>query len=135
MTTRPRTPADLSFLGVSGALVTFGAASRHDPARTNRVSLDTATGAIRCDCAAAKCGRACWHAATIEAAWQSQPAMRAVRWLTDEQLARYGRKRAAMVAIYRARIGRAHAGDEIALAAARDEWRLRHPAQPERRAA
>lgn len=119
---------DLVFVGVSGEhqqIVTFGARSARDPARTNLVSYSTATGATHCDCKAAMCGRPCWHAELAEAAWLSHPAMQEVRWLTDARLLRYGRKLAAMTAIYEARAGRPLRADTVNLAAARSEWRRR----------
>jgi nucleoside phosphorylase len=119
---------ELTFVGVSGAraeVVTFGAPSSHDAARTNLVSLDTQTGAIHCDCKAAECYRPCWHATLVEEAWRTHPAMVEVRWLSLDQLERYGKKLVAMVGVYRARTGRVLPPDLINLAAARCEWRDR----------
>ncbi len=109
-------------------IVAFLAASAHDAARVNTVALDTTTGATLCDCRGTECGRACWHADHAAAAWLASPAMLAVRWLTDDQLARYGAKHALCVATYRGRIGKARGEDVIALTAARCEWRRRRSA-------
>lgn len=126
------TPAELSFHGCDDhtGIVAFVAPSEHDAARVNTTALDTLTGAIHCDCRGAECHRACWHADHITAAWLASPAMRAVRWLTTDQLLRYGLHHAGLVATYRARIGRALPADLVAVTAARCEWRRRAALAP-----
>lgn len=124
------TPAELTFLGCdpTTGIVDFTAPSGHDATRVNTISLDTATGATFCDCRGADCNRRCWHADHAAAAWLASPAMLAVRWLTDDQLLRYGNKHALCVDTYRARTGRARNEDVVALTAARCEWRRRRSA-------
>jgi len=126
------TPSELTLIGADDTtgIVTFTAPSKSHPATPNTVSLDTATGAILCDCKGAECGRACWHGDHVAAAWLRSPAMADVRWLTDTQLVRYGAKTAAMVATYRARTGRALNADAVNLVAARSEWRRRASLAP-----
>ncbi len=121
------TPAELAFLDACDltGIVHYAAPSKHAAGRINVVGLDTTTGAIACDCKAAQCGRPCWHAAHVAAAWLASPAMLAVRWLTADQLLRYGTKHALCVATYRTRIDRALADDMLALVAARCEFRGR----------
>lgn len=126
--TAPRhTPSELALLGCdeTTGIVAFVARSRHDAGRVNTVSLDTTNGAIFCDCKGADCGRACWHADLVVAAWLASPALAQVRWLTGAQLYRYGRKHRLCVDTYRARTGRVRADDALALVAARYEWRAR----------
>ena len=128
------TPAELRYHGCdeTTGIVEFVADSRHRPGHLNTVSLDALTGAIFCDCRAAECGRRCWHADHIAAAWLASPAMLDVRWLTDARLARYGQAAAAMVGTYRARTGRALPMDAANLIAARSEWRRRAALAPAR---
>lgn len=127
-------PAELAFLDADHltGIVAFAAPSRHDATRVNVVSLDTTNGDIHCTCKAGECGRLCWHARVVAAAWLASAAMLAVRWLTDAQLARYGAKHAAMVRIYAARTGRFLPADALALVAARHEWRRRIAARATR---
>lgn len=121
------TPAELTLVAAdhSTGIVEFAAPSRHDAARVNTVSLDTTNGDIRCDCQGAECGRACWHADHIVAAWLASPAMAEVRWLTAAGLVRYGTKHRLCVDTYTRRTGRFLAADALALVAARSEYRLR----------
>ncbi len=120
-------PAELALLGCDdhSGIVALIAPSRHDAHRINTVALDTTDGTTHCDCRASECNRRCWHADHAAAAWLASPAMLAVRWLTDDQLLRYGKKHALCVTTYRARTGRAWNEDVIALTAARCEWRRR----------
>jgi len=120
-------PAELTFSGADDltGIVTFTAMSASAPGTVNTVAYDTATGAIHCDCAGAACGRACWHADHVAAAWALSPTMLDVRWLAAGKLLRYGRKLASMVAAYRARGGRALPADMVNLTAARSEYRRR----------
>lgn len=104
-------------------VITFAADSKNDPARTNVVALDIATGNTLCDCRGAICGKVCWHCQAVADAWQQHPAVRALRWLTDVQLLRCGRKAAGMVAAYGAHV---RADDALTLLAARTEYRRRH---------
>jgi len=103
-------PAELALIGCDDitGIVEFATSSKHDAARVNVVSLDTATGETICDCRGAECGRDCWHSDHVSAAWLASDAMLAVRWLTDDQLFRYDRKARRMVDTYtpRARVGR-----------------------------
>ncbi len=124
------TPAELTFLGCDDTtgIAAFTVRSLHDAARTNTPAIDTLTGETYCDCRGAECGRACWHQDHIAAAWLASPAMQQVRWLTDAQLYRYGRKHRLCVDTYRARTGRALPADMVALTAARCEWRRRRSA-------
>ena len=126
------TPAELTFVGADDltGIAVFQAASAHDAARVNTTALDTTTGATLCDCKAAEFGRVCWHMAHALAAWQRTPAMRVARALADAALLRRGRKLAAMVGTYRARIGRPLPDDVTALVAARSEWRRRAALAP-----
>ena len=128
------TPAELVLVAVDDTtgIVTFQAASRSKPAQPNHVSLDTATGAIHCDCKGAQCREDCWHAELVAAAWLASPAMRDVRWLTAARLVRYGTAAAAMVDTYRARTGRVLPMDAANLIAARSEWRRRAALAPAR---
>ena len=121
------TPAELVLVAVDDTtgIVTFTAPSKSHPAQPNHVSLDTATGAIHCDCKGAQCHEDCWHADLVAAAWLGSPAMRDVRWLTAARLVRYGTTAAAMVNTYRARTGRVLPMDAANLIAARSEWRRR----------
>ena len=125
-------PSELSLVAVDDAtgIVTFQSASKSNPAQPNHTGYDTQTGAIFCDCKGAQCDRACWHADLVAAAWLASPAMLDVRWLTDDQLVRYGKTAAAMVATYRARTGRALPMDAANLIAARSEWRRRAALAP-----
>jgi hypothetical protein len=125
-------PSELTLIGCDDRtnIAVFQAPSAHDPSRVNTVALDLITGAILCDCKGAECGRACWHADLVGAAWAASPAMGDVRWLTADQLARYGRKLAAMAANYRARCGRVLPADALNLVAARCEWRRRAALAP-----
>ena len=106
-------------------IVAFAAPSKHDATRVNVVALDTTNGAVHCTCKGAECGRRCWHADHVLAAWLAAPAMRQVRWLTDAGLVRHGRKARAMVTIYAVRTGRFRPADALSLIAARHEWRWR----------
>ncbi len=127
LTAPQQTIAELTFVScdhVTG-IVAFAAPSTHDAARVNVVSLDTTNGDVHCTCRGAECGRRCWHADHVLAAWLAAPAMREVRWLTDAGLARHGRKARAMVTIYAARTGRVRPADALSLIAARHEWRRR----------
>jgi hypothetical protein len=121
------TAAELTFVAadhVTG-IVEFSAPSKHDATRVNIVSLDTTNGAILCTCKGFECGRACWHADHVLAAWLASPAMQQVKWLTDEGLVRHGKKARTMVTIYAARIGRTLPADALSLVAATCEWRRR----------
>jgi len=126
------TPAELVLVAVDDTtgIVTFTAPSKSHPAQPNHVSLDTATGAIHCDCKGAQCHEDCWHADHIAAAWRQTPAMRACLFLSSTALITQGRKAAAMVATYRARCGRPLQDDVIALVASRSEWRRRAALAP-----
>jgi len=107
-TAAQHTPAELTFVScdhVTG-IVTYAAPSKHEAGRTNHVALDTTNGATLCDCKGAECGRTCWHQGHIAAAWALSPAMQQVRWLTDEQLVRCGKRARSMTAIYLTRAGR-----------------------------
>jgi len=121
------TPTELAFVGADDltGIVTFHTISKSHPATPNTTNLDTLTGAIICDCRAAECGKECWHAALVTAAWYRTPAMGDVRWLTDSQLVRYGKTTAAMVNSYRQRTGRVLPMDAVNVIAARSEWRRR----------
>ena len=129
-TATQHTPAELAFVTADDltGIVTFAAVSKSHPAQPNVTSLDTLTGAIHCDCRGAECGRACWHADHIHAAWLRTGAMLDVLWLTDAELTRYGTKLGAMCRIYRARTGRVLPMDAINLVAARAEYRRRQAA-------
>ena len=125
-------PGHLTFIGCDDltGIAVFQAASAHDAARVNTTALDTVTGQILCDCKGAEFGRRCWHADHAVAAWHNTPAMVAARALADAALLRRGRKLAAMVGTYRARIGRPLPDDVTALVAARGEWRRRAALAP-----
>ena len=125
-------PAELAFVAADDltGIVTFQAPSKSHPAQPKTTGLDTLTGAIHCDCKGAQCHEDCWHADLVAAAWLASPAMRDVRWLTDTQLRRYGRKTAAMAIMYRARTGRVLPMDAANLIAARSEWRRRAALAP-----
>src|SRR4051812_49975986 len=103
-------------------IVVFEADSVSTPGKANHVSYDTITGAVHCDCKGAECGRECWHADWVAAAWQAHPACAEARALTTDGLLRYGHKLAGMVARYRATIGRALPLDAVNLVAARTEY-------------
>ena len=120
-------PAELAFVAADDltGIVTFRAPSKRHPAQPNTTGLDTLTGAIHCACKGADCGRRCWHADHVAAAWLRTGVMLDVRWLTDAELARYGTKLAGMVRIYRARTGRVLLADQVKLVAARAEYRRR----------
>jgi len=120
-------PAELRFLDACDRtnIVHFQSDSRHAAARTNTTGLDVLTGATFCDCQGAECGRQCWHRDLVAAAWAAHPAMREVRFLDAAKLLRYGRKAAAMIAVYRARTGRVLPMDAVNLLAARCEFRDR----------
>lgn len=124
-------PAELALHGCDdhSGIVALVAPSKHDADRINTVALDTANGATHCDCKAGDCTRRCWHADHALAAWLASPAMLAVRWLSDAQLLRYGKKHRLCVTSYRARTGRALPDDVVALTAARHEWRRRAAAR------
>ncbi len=123
-------PAELAFVAADDltGIVTFQASSKSHPAQPNTTSLHTTTGAIHCDCKGADCGRRCWHADHVLAAWLRTGAMLDVRWLTDAELTRYGTKLAGMVRMYRARTGRVLRADQVNLVAARVEYRRRQAA-------
>ncbi len=110
---------------VTTGIIAYAVASQHDARRTNIVSLDTTNGATYCTCKAGECHRTCWHTTAIGATWAAELTTQGVVWLTDAQLLRLGRKSAALVARYEARIGRSLASDRIALLAARAEYRRR----------
>ena len=127
-TTAQHTPAELRLAGCDEAvgLVRFQADSKSQPGRVNTVTLDTTTGACRCDCTAATVGRhPCWHATVAPLAWAAHPAMAEVRFLSDARLQAYGRKLAAMVRAYAARTGHVLPMDAVNLTAARCEYRRR----------
>ena len=125
-TTQTARPA-LRFLSAdtTTGIVAYAIASQHDASRTNIISLDTTTGDTFCTCKAGECYHSCWHIAAVHAVWAVEVAATGVVYLTDAQLLRYGRKAAAMVALYTARIGRSCAGDRIEVLAARSEYRRR----------
>lgn len=121
-------PAELAYAGCDDitGIVEFTAPSASATRQAvNTVSYDTSTGAIHCDCTAAMCGRACWHACWVVAAWERHQAMREVRILLGPQLLAFGRKHARLADTYRRRIGRVGEYDGVRLVAARYEWRHR----------
>ncbi len=131
LTAPHHSPAELALHGCDdrSGIVALVAPSKHDADRINTVALDTTDGATHCDCRAGECDRRCWHADHALAAWLASPAMLAVRWLSDDQLLRYGNKHRLCVTSYRARTGRALPDDVVALTAARREWRHRRAAR------
>lgn len=129
---RGHTFRDLVFVGVSGAsgeIVSYGAQSQSDKAKTNLVSLDVQTGDVTCTCIHCETHPnepcSCWLARLIDEAWERHPAHADVRWLTDSQLLAYGKKLASFARQYRERTGRALQADEVNLLAARSEWKRR----------
>lgn len=120
-------PAELTLLGCDDHtnIAVFQADSAHDAARVNTVAIDLLTGTILCDCRGAECGKQCWHADHVLAAWRRTPAAIVARHLSDTALCNLGKRSAALAATYRARIGRPLQDDVTALVAARWEWRRR----------
>ncbi len=125
-------PAELTLAACDDttAIVSFVAPSASTPGKHNTVSLDTATGAIFCDCKGAECGRECWHRDLVLQAWERHPAVLDVKWLPTDRLIRYGMKVSAMAAVYMARCGRTLPADAVAILAARYEFRRRAAAAP-----
>lgn len=120
-------PTELTFLDADDLLniAHFAAPSKSDPRKTNVVALDIITGETHCTCRAAECGLDCWHQTLAQAAWDGHSARRLASRYTAEQLATAGRKAHAMCAIYRRRAGRCLPDDQVALLAARCEYRAR----------
>jgi hypothetical protein len=121
-------PSELRFAGADDitGIVAFTAASKSERGKVNTVSLDTATGAIHCDCAAATVGTSsCWHADWVGAAWANHEARQLARRLTSAQLFKAGRKARHMCNTYRARVWRCVPADQAMLLACRQEWRER----------
>ncbi len=131
-TARLHGPAELTLLGCDDRtnIAVFQAASAHDARRTNTCALDLVTGKLLCDCRGAECGKQCWHADHVLAAWRRTPAAIVARRLSDTALCNLGKKSAVMIATYRARIGRPLQDDVTALVAARWEWRRRAALAP-----
>lgn len=119
--------SELSFVSADDltGIVTFSAASKSKPGTLNHVSLDTATGAVLCDCKGAECGRACWHQDWVSAAWSNHEARRLARAMTTGQLLKAGTKAAHLCKVYRARIWRCVPRDQEMLVACRCEYRER----------
>ena len=119
-------------------LAYFVAESASTPGAFNVVGLDVLTGETHCNCRAAEVGRACWHCALVQAAWDGQAACLLAARYNAEQLAAAGNKAASMCRQYRARCGRPLPADALAVLACRCEYRKRQAvavAQPDRAAA
>lgn len=97
----------------------FVADSKSAPGKVNVIGLDVLTGESHCSCRAAECGRACWHAALVQAAWDGHCARALAAYFGADQLAQAERKAASMIAAYRARCGRVLPSDQLILLACR----------------
>lgn len=69
-------PTELTYHSADGALglVYFTAESKSAPGKVNVIGLDVETGESHCSCKASEVGRACWHAALVQAAWDGHRA-------------------------------------------------------------
>lgn len=131
--------AELRFAGADDTtgIVHFQAESKGTKGKVNTVSLDTATGAIHCDCTAGIVGTSsCWHADWVGAAWAAHPSRQLARSFSVPQLLQAGKKAAHLCKVYRARIWRCVPTDQTMLVACRCEWRERQSigAAPQRAA-
>lgn len=120
-------PTELTFVDADDLLniVHFSAPSKTAKGKVNVVGLDVITGETHCTCRAAEVGKECWHQTLAQAAWDGHQARRLARRYTNEQLHAAGRKALAMCNIYRQRIARCLPADQLALLAARCEYRAR----------
>jgi hypothetical protein len=125
-------PTELRFLSADDTLdvAYFVADSKTAPGKVNVIGLDVLTGESHCSCKAAECGRDCWHAALVQAAWDGHSARLAVARLNNDQLEAAGEKANRMARIYRNRIGRTLPDDATTLIACRAEYRARRVAAP-----
>jgi len=123
-------PTELTYHSADEALniAYFTADSVSAPGQVNVIGLDILTGESHCSCRAAECGRACWHAALIQASWDGHQARILAARYNDAQLATIGRKAATMCCIYRLRIGRCLPADALTLLACRAETQARRGA-------
>lgn len=114
-------PSELKFVDADDLLniVHFSAPSKTTPGTLNIVGLDVITGETHCSCTGALCGRECWHATLVQAAWDGHSARLLAGRMNDDQLTVAGRKARAMCNVYRARIGRALPDDATTLLACR----------------
>jgi len=123
-------PSELRFHSADETLniAYFVADSASAPRQVNVVGLDILTGESHCSCRAAECGRACWHAALIQASWDGHEARILAARYNADQLATIGRKAETMCRIYRLRIGRCLPADAVTLLACRAETQARRGA-------
>ena len=123
-------PTELAFLDADDLtnIVHFAAPSASTPGKVNTVGLDVLTGETHCTCRAAECGRRCWHVALAQAAWDGHAARILAAKFSDQQLQASGKKAAHMCAWARHRRYRVLPADQVALLAARCEYRRRNPA-------
>jgi len=126
-------PNDLTFIDADDLtnVVHYSAPSKSRPGDANIVALDVLSGSTFCNCKAAECGKGCWHQALVQAAWDGQDARILAARFTDDQLAASGKKAKHMCAWARHRRFRVHPLDQLALLAARSEYRRRFPVAAE----
>ena len=120
-------PTELQFMEADDLLniVHFAAPSKSAAHKVNLVGLDIITGETFCTCKGAECGLECWHQTLVRAAWEGHTARVLASRYTADQLTVAGRKALAMCTIYRRRCGRCLPADQVALLAARCEYRAR----------
>ena len=127
-------PTELTYVAADDLtnVVTFRAASKSRPGQHNTISLDVLTGETLCDCKAAECGRGCWHAELVQAAWDGHAVRVLVGRYNAAQLREAGRKAQRMCAASRVRrYWNVLPADQLMLLACRAEYRRRHPVAAE----
>jgi len=125
-------PSELAFVDADDLtnVVHFSAPSKSRPGDANVVALDVLSGSSFCNCKAAECGKPCWHQELVQAAWDGHPARVLASRYSDAQLQQAGRKSAHMVGWARHRRFNVHPLDQLALVAARCEYRRRYRLTP-----
>ena len=123
-------PSELRYHSADDVLgvVYFVADSASAPGLVNVIGLDVLSGEVHCSCRAAECGRDCWHASLVQAAWDGHQARILAARYNDDQLATIGHKAETMCRIYRLRIGRCPPADALTLLACRAETQARQVA-------
>ncbi len=126
-------PTELTFIDADDLtnIVHYSAPSKSRPGAANIVALDILSGATFCTCRAAECGRMCWHAELVQAAWDGHEARLLAARFSADQLRNAGSKAGHMCAWARHRRFRVLPADQLSLLACRAEYRRRFPAAVE----
>ena len=85
-TAAQHTADELVYHGTRHEVAVFSAPSASRPGERNFTYRDVVTGEHHCECRAAECGRACWHADHLETAWLMREVAPFVATLADDEL-------------------------------------------------